>query len=58
MNETKPTLEDMYEQLMLDYHETMHEEEEYYNPEGYEQYLDGLSDDELTELYNDKYGDD
>jgi hypothetical protein len=57
MTETKPTLQEMYEQLMLEYDETMHEEEEYYNPEGYQEYLDGLSDDELTELYNDKYGD-
>lgn len=54
---TLPTLGDMYEQLMLNYHECYHEEGDYYNPEGYEEYLDGLSDQELTDLYEETYGD-
>jgi hypothetical protein len=45
---------DMFEELMQDYHEGYHDDDSY-NPAGYDEYLNSLTDDELTELYNDKF---
>jgi hypothetical protein len=48
------TIKDMYEELIVDYDEGYHEYDDY-NPEGYMEYLDGLTEDELTELYNETF---
>lgn len=57
MTDTNKTPEQMYEDLMLDYEEGYHEYTDIYNPEGYTEMLDGLTEDELEELWNDKFGD-
>ena len=49
--------DEMFEQLMTNYHEMYHEEGEYYNPEWYEEQLNNMDDDQLTEEYNNYYGD-
>jgi hypothetical protein len=48
------TIKDMYEELSLEYDERYHEEDNY-NPEGYMEYLDGLTEDEIEELYNETF---
>jgi hypothetical protein len=45
---------DMFEELMQDYHERYHDDDSY-NPEGYEEYLNSLTDDEIEELYNETF---
>lgn len=47
----------MVEQLLLNYDEMYHDDPDGYNPEGYEEYLDGLCEEDLTELYDETYGD-
>jgi hypothetical protein len=49
------TLEDMYEELHLNYVEMYHEDSDVFDPDGYSEYLDKLSDEELIELYNDTF---
>lgn len=49
------TLEDMYNELHQNYVECYHEDSDMFNPDGYAEYLDGLTDDELTELFNDTF---
>lgn len=51
-----PTLDEMYGELSCNYDEMYHEEDNY-DPEGYDKYLDSLSEDELTELWLETYGD-
>jgi hypothetical protein len=51
------TLDDMQTELIRNYDERYHEEEEYYDPEGYEEYLNGLTDEKLTDLYEETFGD-
>jgi hypothetical protein len=48
------TIKDMYEELSVNYDECYHEEDNY-NPEGYMEYLDGLTEDEIEELYNETF---
>jgi hypothetical protein len=45
---------DMLEELMQDYDEMYHDEDTY-NPEGYEAYLNSLTDDEFELLYNERF---
>jgi hypothetical protein len=45
---------DMFEELSVNYDEQYHDDDSY-NPEGYMEYLDGLTDDELTELYTNTF---
>jgi hypothetical protein len=49
------TIEDMYTELSQNYDEMYHDHPDCYNPENYEEYLNGLTDDELTELYNETF---
>jgi hypothetical protein len=48
----------MFEDLMTNYVEMYHEDPEYFNPDGYEEYLYSLDDDEFNEEYNKFFGDD
>ena len=56
--ETKlPNTMDMTNDLMTNYIEMYHEDADMFNPDAYEEYLNGLDDDELTELWLETYGD-
>ena len=48
------SISDMFEGLMQNYDELYHDDDEY-NPEGYEEYLNSLTDDEFTALCNDTF---
>jgi hypothetical protein len=45
---------DMFEELMRDYDEGYHDDDSY-NPEGYEDYLNSLTDDEFELLYLERF---
>jgi hypothetical protein len=47
---------DMFEELMRDYHESMHEYEDEYNPEWYEEYLNSLNDEDFITEYESRFG--
>jgi hypothetical protein len=53
----QPSIGDMFEELMTNYIERYHEEGDFYNPDGYEYYLNSLDDDEFIEVYNETFGD-
>lgn len=44
----------MFEQLLEYYLEVYHDDDSF-NPEGYEEYLNGLADGELMELYEETF---
>jgi hypothetical protein len=50
----QPTIGDMFEELMQNYDERYHDDDTY-NPDRYEYYLNSLDDDEFIELYNETF---
>jgi hypothetical protein len=54
MTEPLISIGDMFEELMRDYDEGYHDDDSY-NPEGYEEYLNSLTDDEFELLYNERF---
>ena len=48
----------MFEELMTNYIEMYHEDQDVFNPDGYEEYLNSLDDDDFNEEYNKFFGDD
>jgi hypothetical protein len=48
------TDQEMFEELMRDYDEGYHDDDSY-NPEGYEDYLNSLTDDEFELLYLERF---
>jgi hypothetical protein len=52
---TNMTEYDMMTELLQNYDELYHDHPDCYNPQGYEDYLNELSEEELTELYNDTF---
>ena len=49
--------DEMMEELILNYHETASEDPELFNPEWYEDHLNSMDDEQLTEEYNNYFGD-
>ena len=54
MTEPLISIGEMFEELMQEYDERYHDDDTY-NPEGYEEYLNSLDDDELVVEYNERF---
>lgn len=52
---TTLTVEQMVDELMLNYIEAYHEDGDFFNPDAYQEQLDDMDDEEIVELYNDTF---